>query len=566
MKALYRKSIEPEGKGMVDIDVIKERLSIVDLLEGRGVVLKQRGKGFVANCPLPNHDDSTPSFHVYPDTNSFYCFGCKRGGDIFNFVQEMDEVDFTVALRELAAKAGVDYESGDSRLLRLRALMNDAAKGYHGLLYKGFERDDVKSAWEYIASERGFSKEVVDKFGIGFVPKGGKMKDHLLRLGYSLDDIQAAGLLDRYGRDLLRNRLIVPIMDRLGRPIAFAGRTMLARGVPKYLNTANSPIFQKKFALYNFDDALRVARHSGKRQVVVVEGYFDVIRIASISEDVPVVGKMGIALSEQQMQLLTKFDEIVLIPDGGQHAIDDTARHLFSFPKVFAEKAIGVYVVTLPDGTDPDSLLVGADASTLRALLASKMEAYEWLVRYTKDRIMDKSPAGIQKAVTSLAKALSYLPPVMRERSFKHIASTFGVSMQAVVESSGKKFAPIVYGVMSHHKLDLMEYIGRLEKRILAIAAEFGLSTAMLPTFLTDEAIVAVRKYVAGDDSLCRSFGDVSSVTDGIAEVERLSELHSRARARLEIRESRKMSVAGVDAILETLRVSGDSLTSGVVH
>jgi DNA primase len=354
--------------------LVREAVDLVKLV-GESVPLKRAGRRFAGLCPF--HSEKSPSFSVDPERGVFYCFGCKKGGDCFSFVMERDRVDFVTALRTLAEWAGVqlpertgrDREKTD-RLDRLRACLSTAAGAYR----KYLQSDAGKPAREYLQG-RGFDEATLERFGIGLAPDGW---DGLARLGVAakFDDglLLDAGLIkegDRGGLyDVFRNRVIFPIRDEQGRPIAFGGRVLPGDDSPaKYLNSPETPLFHKSRVLFGLDVAKKAVVAS--RTAIVFEGYADAAMAHQhgIGEAVAV---LGTSLTAEHAAVLRRLaDKVVLLFDADAAGGMATRRSV----ELFLQEPIEVVVAELPTGQDPDEFLQSKGVDAFRALVADGRDA-----------------------------------------------------------------------------------------------------------------------------------------------------------------------------------------------
>ncbi len=300
---------------MSTIDDIKQRLDIVDVISSY-LKLEKAGRNFKALCPF--HQEKTPSFFIFPERQSWRCFGCGAGGDLFSFVMKKEGTDFGETLKMLADKAGVSLERKketiESKLTdRLYQINEAAAQYYHNLL---LQAPAAEHAREYVINKRGLTSKTIDDFQLGFSPGEG-LKKHLLELGYSEKELLTARLLgEKEGRiyDLFRHRLMFPIRDIKGRVVGFGARA-LDDSMPKYLNSPQTAIFDKSSILYSIDRAKGAIRE--KQLAVIVEGYMDVVT-AHQHGFTNVVASMGTALTDKQIKVLkglTKSLAFALDPD-----------------------------------------------------------------------------------------------------------------------------------------------------------------------------------------------------------------------------------------------------------
>ncbi|HML24080.1 MAG TPA: DNA primase [Aggregatilinea sp.] len=361
------------------VDDVKARLDIVDVVSGY-TNLHKAGRNYKALCPF--HQERTPSFIVFPDTQTWRCFGaCGEGGDIFSFVMKAEGWDFPETLRILAERAGVELQPFTPQQIerqeandRLLGLLNEAAHFFHTQL---LESRAAQGARDYVA-RRGLNAETVEAFNIGYAPDDWRQAlQHLQMLGYTQDEVVEAGvaiLNEEKGSiyDRFRHRLMIPIRDERGRTVGFGARGLDKDAVPKYLNSPQGPLFDKSRLLYGLDMARRAIRET--ETVVVVEGYMDAIQAHQAGFH-NVVAQMGTALTEDQLRQLDKYATrliLALDPDAaGANATLrglDVARQTLEDDEAvtFDPRGIMRYtgtvnmdlrVVTLPDGLDPDDLI-----------------------------------------------------------------------------------------------------------------------------------------------------------------------------------------------------------------
>ncbi len=362
---------------MTAVDEIKARVDLVDVVSDQ-VSLKKSGRNYKGLCPF--HAENTPSFYVFPETQTWHCFGaCGTGGDVFSFVMKQQNLDFPEALRLLAQRAGVELTPAQPRdaerqkqIDKLFEINAAATAYYHNLLTRS---DAAQHARDYVAS-RGLSTDTARQFQLGFGPDAWRsLSDHLLQRGYARDELLELGLIivrdDGGHHDRFRNRLVIPIRDARGRVVGFGGR-ILGEGQPKYLNSPQSPLFNKSHLLYGLDLAKGAIRAQG--EVVVVEGYMDVMQAHQAGFG-NVVASMGTALTEHQLgqlKRLTKRYVLALDPDlaGDQGTLRGltVARQTLDRETVPVPTAKGwiryesrldadIRIVTLPEDQDPDDLI-----------------------------------------------------------------------------------------------------------------------------------------------------------------------------------------------------------------
>ena len=299
------------------IDAVKERTDIVDLV-GKAVQLRQTGRYFKGRCPF--HEEKTPSFVVYPDSQSYHCFGCGKTGDIFTWVMENEHLEFRDALVALAERAGVQLEERNTRQRddeqteqrnSLIELNERAAAWFSNMLW-------TSPAGEHARAElhrRGVDRPTAERFGLGYAPDAFEaLKKHFTGRGSTEAELVTVGLLtvrddDQRSYDRFRNRIMFPIRNHRGEIVGFGGRAM-GDGKPKYLNTAETPIFNKRSLLYGLDLALPSIRRL--RSIVIVEGYMDAIAAHQFGHD-NVVASMGTALTPDQVKTVRRSVDVSVI-------------------------------------------------------------------------------------------------------------------------------------------------------------------------------------------------------------------------------------------------------------
>ncbi|UIJ43840.1 DNA primase [Sphingomonas cannabina] len=350
------------------LDELRARTHLSGLI-AKSVKLQRAGKEWRACCPF--HHEKTPSFYVNDDKGFYHCFGCGAHGDAIRWMTDQRGLPFMDAVKELAQAAGMDVPAQDRRSAEraerakgLHEAMADAAQWFTDQL-NGIAGAEARA----LLDRRGIRPETAKAFGLGFAPDSrGKLKDALKSYGDAM--LVEAGLLiavdDKAPYDRFRGRLMIPIRDPRGRPIAFGGR-IVGEGEPKYLNSPETPLFDKGRTLYNLDRALPAARKSGR--IIAVEGYMDVIALAQAGFE-EAVAPLGTAVTEAQLDRLWRIADVpVLCFDGdaaGQKAAIRAAHR--ALPMLAPGRSLAF--VTLPDGLDPDDLVRTRGAVTFEALLA----------------------------------------------------------------------------------------------------------------------------------------------------------------------------------------------------
>ena len=438
---------------MAATDDIKARLDIVDVVADYVPDLKRAGKNYHARCPF--HAENTPSFVVFPERQTWRCFGaCAEGGDVFNFVQKIEGVEFPGALKTLAERAGVVLPERtprkDGPRNPLFAVNEATARFYREAL----QADKGALARAYV-EQRALSEEAVARFGIGYAPStGDDLLKHLVALGYTEDQAVAAGVASRFEsgevRDFIRGRLTFVLRDPEGQVIGFAGRSLDGAN-PKYLNTSQTELFDKGKLLYGLDRARDAIAREGV--AVVVEGYMDVITAHEHGYQ-NVVASMGTALTEDQVTLLrARAPKIVLALDAdaaGQEAMLRSLRTSWQLLGGEVQSAKGraradikqrssdmdvLRVALIVDGKDPDEM-IRSDGSKWRELIANAVPVVDFLIRAETSRLDISSAEGKAEAAELLMPVIHAMSNFLdQERYVAKLADMLSVSVEQLLAS-----------------------------------------------------------------------------------------------------------------------------------
>ncbi len=440
------------------VDEVKERLDIVDVISSY-TALKKAGHNYKALCPF--HSEKTPSFVVFPDTQTWKCFGCGAGGDLFSFVMRQENVEFGEALRSLAARAGVSLAPRDegaaaeTRLRdRLRKINALAADYFHHLLLQSPEGSKARSYLD----KRGILAETRERFQLGYARDDWQaLGNHLTKKDYSWQDLLQAGLIvERQGGgyyDRFRDRLIFPIRNRAGYVVGFGARA-LDDSPPKYLNSPQTAIFDKSGVLYGIDQAKRAIREQGC--AVIVEGYMDVLMAHQHGRE-NVVASMGTALTEKQIRVIKKLTKrLVLALDADTAGDQATLRGLELAKETFDHRAVPVptwrglihyedqldaeiRIVTLPDDLDPDEV-IKADVGRWDALIDQALPVVEYYLKGVISRFDLSSPkekAAAAREVLPLIREIR--SAVERSHYLQRLARMLRIDVQALEQELHSK-------------------------------------------------------------------------------------------------------------------------------
>ena len=429
---------------MTQIDDVKSRLDIVELISSY-VNLQRSGSSLKANCPF--HQERTPSFFVFPDRQSWRCFGaCAEGGDAFSFVMKADRVEFRDALQRLAARVGVTLVNNEESRSNSRQLfeINDAARRFYQQMLETPEAAFVR---EYLEG-RGITERSIQTFEIGYSPaRDNRLLAHLTQAGYERELIAQAALAretdDGRYYDFFRGRLMIPIRDWEARVAGFGSRALDENATPKYLNTPRTPVFDKSRILYAMHLAKEPIRQHG---AVIVEGYMDAIMAHQHGYD-NVVASMGTALTERQVDLVRRLTtDVTMALDGDPAGRNATLRSLESSWGVFQRRnsqqsavsmlqqpdAMELKVAELPSGQDPDDF-IRRDPDAWPAFVKQARELFDYLLDALSDRADMDSPDGRSWVANTMLRFVAQIPdPVRRDLYLDRLSAQLGVNNETL--------------------------------------------------------------------------------------------------------------------------------------
>jgi DNA primase len=416
------------GTGLATL--IKEQADIVQII-GERVPLTPAGANYKGLCPF--HAEKTPSFMVNPSRRMFHCFGCNAGGSVVDFVMAFERMEFPEAVKVLAERLGIEMSPGRGGPHHegLKAL-DLARRYYQDNLIK---RPEAEAARKYLQG-RGLDEAAWKSFGLGWAMDDWRgFADYALTQGLTQADLLDSGLvrLNPSGRpfDMLRGRVVFPILDPGMRTIAFGGRILTGQEGPKYLNTPETRHYHKARVLFGLAQGQETIRQL--HQAILVEGYLDVMRM-HLSGFRQAVATCGTALTPEHLKLLERYtDKVVLLFDGDEAGIKAALR---SAP-LFLNRGMEARVVLLPDDLDPDDFLVERGADAFRPLLERAQPLMEFLVTTTLKR-NGSGPEGKQRALKTLTPILSEIQQqATRELAVRHLADLVEVRAEAVLELLG---------------------------------------------------------------------------------------------------------------------------------
>lgn len=424
----------PEGF----IQELKMRNDLVEVAAPY-VTLKRRGRNLIGLCPF--HGEKTPSFNVYTEDNHFYCFGCGAGGDVITFVMRIENLDYVEAVKLLAQRAGMDMpESGyDDSMSRLRKRIfeanREAARFYYQSLYQPVGREGL----DYLHG-RMLSDRTIRRFGLGFADDDwSSLTTHLKSLGFSEQELTAANLAvpRRSGKgvyDRFTNRVMFPIIDLRGNVVAFGGRIMTDQK-PKYLNTSDTPVFQKSENLFSLNNA----KNAGTRTLLLCEGYMDVIAVNQAGFQ-NAVATLGTALTGEQAMLMKRYaDEVIICYDADEAGQKATARAI----PILRSAGLLVRVLTIPNGKDPDEFIraQGADGpDAFRAIVERSGNDIDYRLQKLRADYQTDTPDGKVQYLEAAAALIATLSSSIEQDVYAaRLCKEFEIDKTAFLSQVQKK-------------------------------------------------------------------------------------------------------------------------------
>ncbi len=404
----------------------------VESVIGSYIDLKRRGKNLVGLCPF--HNEKTPSFTVYPETASYYCFGCGAGGEVINFVRNIENLDFMEAVKLLADRAGLqlpqdNYDDSAAKLRRrIYEANREAARFFHETLFK----EQGKQQLAYL-NGRKISPKMIKHFGLGAAPDDWHaLENHLKEKGFKRDELVAANLLrfsekegKRYYYDAFRNKVMYPVIDVRGNVVAFGGR-VLDDSKPKYINTSDTLVYKKSNELF----ALNFAKNGNDRKLILCEGYMDVIALHQAGYENAVAG-LGTALTPEQVSLISRYaDEVALCYDSdeaGQKAVRAAMA-------LFARTGVKVKVIRLEGGKDPDEIIKNHGSERFGRLLDKAANDTEYKLSKLREKYIVETDDGKLNFLREAVKVLAFCDSIERDVYAMRLSDELGVGKEAILQ------------------------------------------------------------------------------------------------------------------------------------
>ena len=425
------------------IDAVIDKVDIVDVIS-EYVSLQKRGSKHVGLCPF--HNEKTPSFTVDGDKQLFYCFGCHVGGNIIGFLEKKENLTYFETIEELARRANMPLPvasegnsapnlSKDTRN-KIYEANKEAARFYHNMLFE----PEGSEGLEYFLS-RGLTQNIIRRFGLGYAPdQRDALVKHLNKLGYDNDLIVLAGLAQKndYGvRDNFRTRVMFPIIAPTGEILGFGGR-VLDKSLPKYLNTGDTPVFNKRKNLY----ALNILKKNNRGRAIIGEGYMDVIALNMAGFDYG-VASLGTAVTPEQVRLLKRYaQEIYVCYDGDKAGISATHKVI----DLMFQAKLKPRIISLPLGVDPDEFIKAHGSEAFWEKMQSAQTSIEYLMDEVKaecDMSTEDGRASFAQRATQIIGKYAF-DTIETEMYLRRVSQLSGFSMDALQGSfdTGKKLPP----------------------------------------------------------------------------------------------------------------------------
>ena len=425
------------------VEAIKDRSDIVDLI-GTYVSLKRAGSNYGGLCPF--HSEKTPSFTVFPDNQSFFCFGCEAGGDAFSFIMRVENLDYPGAVEFLAKRSGVELPTdgreerkGVSRK-RVFEMNLIAARFWRDCLF-----DPVigKTGMEYLIEKRGLPMSIIRRFGIGYAPNDfGALTAVLRKNGFTDEEMKEAflcGISQKSGRafDMFRDRVMFPVIDNTGNVIAFSGRDVGGQDGRKYVNSSDTPAFQKRRNLF----ALNFAKNHCAEQLILCEGNIDVVSLHAAGFE-NAVASLGTALTDEQARVLAKYTKQVILAYDSDEAGQRAAHRAMG---IFAKVGLDVRILQMQGAKDPDEYIKKFGAEKFRQLIKNSRTGFEFKLQSVLAKHDLNIPDEKIKAAAELCSIIARVYSSAEREVYVHaVAERLGLSEDSLrkdVESAMRRNA-----------------------------------------------------------------------------------------------------------------------------
>lgn len=415
----------------------------IETIISQYVVLKKRGRSITGLCPF--HSEKTPSFHVSSDKQLFYCFGCGTGGDVITFIMKIENLSYIEAVEFLAAKVGLEVPQNnvDDKVSKLKGRILEINRETAKFFYKALNAPQGAEALSYLKN-RKLDDKTITRFGLGFAPNSwDSLVKHLKKKGFSEYEMVAAqvAIKSRKGNliDFFRNRVMFPIIDLRGNVVAFGGRKLSEQdNGPKYLNSPETPVFQKNRVLYamnfaktsQYSDTL--SKNGRDRYFILCEGYMDVIALHQAGFD-NAVAPLGTALTENQVNIMSKYVPGVVIATDSDEAGQKAAKRSF---ELIDKAGLGTKILKLRDAKDPDEYIKKFGAERFSMLLNDSISAIENELEAIMKKYDTDTDSGKVQALKEASKALAGINnAIERDVYISRLSQKLSVSSQAIAQN-----------------------------------------------------------------------------------------------------------------------------------
>lgn len=413
------------------LEQIRDRNDVESVISNY-VELKRRGRNLTGLCPF--HNEKTPSFTVYPETSSYYCFGCHVGGDVITFIRNIENLDYIDAVKFLADRSGIKMpdENFDDTVHEKRKLTYEmnraAAKFFHETLLS----EKGKAQLQYFLG-RGLTKSEITRFGLGAAPDDWhSLTNYLVSQGFKKDDLVRADLIklsEKNGKknyyDNFRNRAIFPVIDLRGNVVAFGGR-VLDDSKPKYINTGDTPVYKKGRELF----ALNVAKNGNNGKLILCEGYMDVIALHKYGFTNAIAG-LGTALTPEQVTLISRYAEEVYLCYDSDEAGQKAVKAALS---LFSKTGVRVKVIMLSGGKDPDEILkYQGGQDKFKTLIEESLNAVEYYLYITKAKYNLNTADGKKNYLNDASRILARVGAIEQDVYAAKLSEELGVDKNSIL-------------------------------------------------------------------------------------------------------------------------------------
>lgn len=398
------------------------------------VTLKRAGRNLNGLCPF--HNEKTPSFTVYPDTASFYCFGCGAGGDAFTFIKRIENLDYVEAVKKLAEQSGITIPEGDydDSYLKLKNRIYEVNRETARYFNKYLFTPNGKWALDYLI-QRGLSVDTINHFGLGCAPDGwDNLLKHLKSKGFSLNEMEQANVITKNSRggyyDRFRNRTMFPIIEINGKVIGFSGRRHPDedRG-GKYINTSDTPVYKKSKSLFGFN----FAKNCCSERLLIVEGNMDVVSLHQAGFE-NTIGTLGTAFTDEQARLLARYTKEVVLSFDSDAAGQKAASRAIA---TLSGSGLSVRVLSIPDGKDPDEFIKKNGRERFEGLLKGATNEIEYRLLRAAEGLNMETNDGKARYLNRVATELSLVKDAIAVDLYAgRVADKYGVSKEILIKKA----------------------------------------------------------------------------------------------------------------------------------